>query len=77
MAGRKVFHVRHHNADVARLERLRKRRGESMTLFAKTLGISWRVYQGFVRGERTPKPVIMRVAELVEKYETPARRKHS
>jgi transcriptional regulator with XRE-family HTH domain len=75
MAGRKVFRPRHPNPNVARLERLRKLRGESMARFAKQLGISWRAYQAFVLGTRQPRLSVMRVAELLEKYETPRKKK--
>lgn len=67
MAGQRRFHLDHRWPDVAKLETIRKKRGESMVDFARSLCISLSTYHDFVRAVRKPRAIVMRLADYLEK----------
>lgn len=71
MAGKRKFHLSHRWSGVAKLEKIRKKRGQSMAAFARSLCISLSTYHDFVRAVRKPRPIVIRLAEMLEEYETP------
>lgn len=49
------------------LQRLRKKTGMSQVALAEKIGISWRAYQTYERGEREPtRPILIALADFYD-----------